>query len=118
MNSPQLTHVEKSLKEQLSCFIGEKLTPRIIEQIMHINIPFVQLKAVVNEIDSTRVDLFPLNIYTALLLDGIKVDYEIVRDVQEYDTPWKRYFMKDGIAYCKNKFIRFEMTVNKNFSDV
>lgn len=111
MNLPQLlsTHVEKSLKEQLSCFNGEKLTP--IEQIMNINIPFVQLKAVVNEIDSSRIDMFPLNIYTALLLDGIKVDYEIVRDVQEYETPFKKYFMKDDIVYCKNKFNRFEITI-------
>ena len=118
MNEPQklLQYIEQSVRDQLAPFVGEKFNNQNKSQMIDIikksmsQIPFVDIDVTV---DKDTIIFCPKNIYTALMLDGVKVDYEEVKDKTEYKTGLKTYFLKeDGTIHFKNNFIRFNFKLD------
>lgn len=53
------------------------------------------------EVNKDRIDIFPNNLYTSLILHGIKVPYFLVKDKTEFETEIGTFQFECGIAYIK-----------------
>jgi len=102
-----LTYVRETVQLQLNSFIGKKLTTEILDQIIAKLIgdnPDILVEAVMDQDDPSLVHLVPKNIYSALLIDGIHhIPYELVKDLEIYETPIKTYYLKDGKVFYKDR---------------
>lgn len=89
------------MRREISCFEGRFCNKGTFEQILTrindlFNLDVIHLEYTVSQDAAGTLIITAKNLYTLLLLQGICIPYEVVKDLTEFPTEFGTYAIKDG----------------------